>query len=212
MDIREKHEMTGHGVTLTIELVSENNYLRFIVTANRFRAVIPHCGCDRKACVGPGVWGRTCKEADRKGAAGFTHTRDFCHAFGHIEYVEVYAREVLERFGPKGGKHTPPRVRRTDYRMYRSSFVPLNGEHAVVIVPRAHYDKREVICDSARCRDENGKAKVLLETANLGEATRARDKHIEWHKQLGVHPRVELDQWIAKNTTVTTPELAEVPA
>lgn len=69
------------------------------------------------------------------------------------------------------------------YTIGNRCFLPLEGEETVSVVPWAHHDKWNVLCDSVRCRVGPDLRVVAISTwpsAALAEGAAAR--HRDWHK------------------------------
>lgn len=162
-------ELTGHGVTLAVELVEEENHLRYEISGPQFRARLPHCGCDRPGCAGGdgGAW-RRCKLETAAGAR-YEHGRQFCHgsrwAGYHEEHAVKFARAVFRTY--RNQKHKPGLsgldvqdwLNPNDTRN-RGAWMQLDGEELVDLYPlrrrtvyRAESETvaARVVCTSPRC-------------------------------------------------------------
>ncbi|HEX7038699.1 MAG TPA: hypothetical protein VF202_01140 [Trueperaceae bacterium] len=203
------NQLDKYGVQLVVELAKVGGRLAYVVTARRFRAVLPYCGCDKEACAQPGVWGRQCPSAKAKGAEGYTHRRDYCHgtrSMWHAEHAEVYAKAVLEMFGPKGRKHQPSARGRTVYSP--KDFVPVDGEQ-ITWYRAVEPERLEVLCTSMRCRQRPGHPGVVAHAVTSAGALALVHEHEEWHRQFGTHPRAQLSGWITKYAVCSPPEVAQ---
>lgn len=85
--------LTRASKQATVSLVSERN--TFVITGERangacmYRATLPACACERKACV------RRHETWDGK------HSREFCHRmYGyHVEHATALVERVLRSYG-----------------------------------------------------------------------------------------------------------------
>lgn len=213
-------EVSGHGVTLTVEPGAVEHVIRGPRYVGRFPACSPDC--DRTPCERIGRHGLpACKQANDR-----LHERTHCHSGGHVEQVRAVAERVLRTYGPSGRR---PRKAAPPPSFGDRQLATLDGEERVWTAPRtregghvyAAPDHWLILCDSPHCVADSGAPVPVAvvrperhgspiaerEAQRLAEA--ARVEHVAWHHaQFGVPGRVLLDRWIAAHSDARWPDVA----